>query len=140
MRGYLLDTHVWFWFMTGSERLPGHFREAIEAEPKRCWLSGVSVWELGMLADKDRIRLEPSTRQWVSNALEHLPLNEAPLTHAVALRSLELDLPHRDPADHFLAATAIVFELVLLTVDQRLLDSSSVSTNIVAIQDPPLSG
>lgn len=34
--------------------------------------------------------------------------------------SQEIDLGHRDPADHFIAATAIVYELTLLTVDQRL--------------------
>jgi PIN domain nuclease of toxin-antitoxin system len=30
-------------------------------------------------------------------------------------------LPHADPADRFLAATAKVFKLTLVTADQRLL-------------------
>ena len=34
--------------------------------------------------------------------------------------SNELDLPHRDPADRFLAATALVFGLMLVTLDRRL--------------------
>ena len=29
---------------------------------------------------------------------------------------------HKDPADRFLAATAIVFDLILVTSDQKLMD------------------
>jgi len=38
----------------------------------------------------------------------------------VALRAHEIDLGHRDPADHLIAATALVYGLTLMTVDARL--------------------
>ena len=38
-----------------------------------------------------------------------------------------LQLPSRDPADHFLAATAQVFELTLATADQQLLKTPGLS-------------
>ena len=41
----------------------------------------------------------------------------------MALRSLDMDLSHRDPADRFLAATASVYGLTLVTADDRLLGS-----------------
>jgi len=34
-------------------------------------------------------------------------------------------LPHQDPADRFLVATALVYDLILMTVDQKILDSDS---------------
>ncbi len=37
--------------------------------------------------------------------------------------SRQIDLAHPDPADRFLAATAIVFHLTLVTADEPLLDS-----------------
>jgi PIN domain nuclease of toxin-antitoxin system len=42
------------------------------------------------------------------------------MTGEVALVSHELALRHRDPADRFLAASALVYDLTLLTVDERL--------------------
>ena len=53
-------------------------------------------------------------------ALTRFPIEEAALTREVALRSGQLDLGHRDPADHLLAATAIVHGLTLLTLDERM--------------------
>jgi PIN domain nuclease of toxin-antitoxin system len=43
------------------------------------------------------------------------------LTFEVALESARIALPHKDPADRFLAATASVFDLTLVTADERLL-------------------
>ena len=49
-----------------------------------------------------------------------MPLREAPLTREVASASRSLDLPHEDPADRFIAATAMVYDLTLVTADERL--------------------
>jgi PIN domain nuclease of toxin-antitoxin system len=56
-----------------------------------------------------------------------MPLLEAPLTGEVAIRSRSVDLPHEDPADRFIAATAAVYGLTLVTGDGRILDSKSLS-------------
>ena len=60
-------------------------------------------------------------RKWLERALTAVPMEEAPLTHAVVLESRELAVEHWDPADRFIAATAKVNELVLVTADERLL-------------------
>jgi PIN domain nuclease of toxin-antitoxin system len=120
----LLDTHIWIWHLAGSERLPSGIKAAILEAAGDCWLSTVSLWELGLLARKGRVELAMDLRSWVDNALHRLPLKEAPLTREVAIKSLEIELPHEDPADHFLAATALVFDLTLATVDRRLLGHS----------------
>ena len=120
MTEYLLDSHIWFWYLVGSERLPSGLRCAIDAAPGRCWLSPISVWEIGMLAVRGRIEVRGDFRVWVERALELFPVKNAPVNGEVALASLELELPHRDPADHFLAATALVYDLTLMTVDRRL--------------------
>jgi PIN domain nuclease of toxin-antitoxin system len=43
--------------------------------------------------------------------------------HEVAIRSRTLSLPHQDPADRFLAASAVVYDLTLVTADERLMES-----------------
>jgi PIN domain nuclease of toxin-antitoxin system len=127
-RPYLLDTHVWLWHLAGSEHLPDGLRETIEASPGELWISPVSVWELGLLEQRGHILLAGGARAWVQQARRRLPLHEAALTSEVALKSCELALAHRDPADRFLAATALVHELTLMTVDETLREASWLPT------------
>jgi PIN domain nuclease of toxin-antitoxin system len=46
----------------------------------------------------------------------------------VAIQSRRITLPHQDPADRFLAATAQVYDLTLVTADERLLHSNDFAT------------
>lgn len=56
-----------------------------------------------------------------------VPLKEAPLTHEVALQTHGIQLPHRDPGDAFLLATARVYDLTLVTSDERLIRAKEFS-------------
>lgn len=84
------------------------------------WLSPVSIWELRLLYDKGRVKLIPDAVTWVNESLARLSIREAPLTFEVALAVSSLNLPHNDPADGFIAATAKVFGLTLVTADEQL--------------------
>jgi PIN domain nuclease of toxin-antitoxin system len=117
---YLLDTHIWFWYVVASDRLPSGLREALDAAESERWLSPISVWELGLLEEQARVRLIGGLRSWVQEALRRLPLREAPLNREAAILSHELELSHADPRDRFLAATALVYDLTLVTVDEQL--------------------
>jgi len=117
---FLLDTHIWFWYLTGSDRLPPGLRRVIDRESAACLLSSISIWELALLAGSGRIRLDAPPERWIDEALGRVPFEDAPVTRAVALAAPGLRLAHRDPADRFLAATALVLDLTLLTVDERL--------------------
>jgi PIN domain nuclease of toxin-antitoxin system len=125
---YLLDTHIWFWYLTGSDRLPPSLRATIGAASGELWISPISVWELGVLEQRGRIRLDCGFRAWAQEAQQRFSLHEASFTREVAVTSCEVDLPPCDPADRFLAATALVHELTLVTVDERLLDAQWLAT------------
>jgi PIN domain nuclease of toxin-antitoxin system len=56
-----------------------------------------------------------------------LKLTEAPLTTEVALAVSTISFTHADPADQFLAASAKVFDLTLITADHHLLALSGIS-------------
>lgn len=131
MTEFLLDTHIWFWYLIGSDRLPTGLRNLLDTPQQVRWLSPISVWEVGMLAARGRIQLHVELRQWVVQARQQFSLQDAPLNLEVALTSREITLPHRDPADHFIAATAIVYDLTLLTIDQRLTQAEWLPTRSV---------
>jgi PIN domain nuclease of toxin-antitoxin system len=86
----------------------------------------VSTWEALLLNAKGRIRLHGDLSEWLAGATAHF--REAPLTHEIVLAAHQLPLPHRDPADRFLAATAQALGLTLVTADDRLLGLGEIKT------------
>lgn len=123
----LLDTHIWLWGALDPSRLTQRVSRALEDPQNELWLSPMSVWETLVLARKKRIVLGPTPEEWTRRALRELPLREAPISHEVAIRSEAIKLGHDDPADRFLVATALVYELTLVTADRRLVRSRQVA-------------
>lgn len=122
----LLDTHIWLWSLNDPSRIGRHLLHELKNPANEIWLSPISTWEALTLNAKGRIQLPPDLRDWVAKATA--PLREAPLTHEIALAARQLPLSHNDPADRFLAATAKVLHLTLVTADARLLGLGDVST------------
>jgi PIN domain nuclease of toxin-antitoxin system len=122
---FLLDTHIWVWSLDDPKRLSDRVAEALRDEDNEVWLSPISVWEVLLLAERGRLGLEDDPVQWVQRALGVSGVREAALNHPVAIRSREVALEHEDPADRFLAATAEIYELTLITEDERLLTGKS---------------
>jgi len=122
----LLDTHIWIWSMQGSDRLGKGAAQEIKNPGNERWLSPVSTWEALTLHAKQRISLPEDIGAWVARATA--TFHEAPLTHEIALAARRLPWEHSDPADRFLAATAQVLNLTLVTADSNLLGLGDIST------------
>jgi len=123
----LLDTHIWVWSVLEPERLSSRMANAIADSGTELWLSPISVWEVIVLHRKGRLLPEVDLAGWIARAMRALSVKEAPVTHEVAQEIGRLELSHRDPADHFLVATAKVFDLTLATADERLLKVKGIS-------------
>jgi PIN domain nuclease of toxin-antitoxin system len=117
----LLDTHIWIWSFLEPRKIAPRTAQALQDPINEKWLSPISLWELMTLVEKGRVALNVSVEEWMGQALKEAPIREAPLTTEVVLATKKISLPHRDPADTFLAATALVFGLTLVTSDVRLL-------------------
>ena len=76
-----------------------------------------------MLNDKGRIRLSNDLTGWVQRATA--PMH---VTHEIALAAQQLALARQDPADRFLAATALILDLTLVTADMDLLGLGEIAT------------
>ncbi len=124
----LLDTHIWLWYLLGNSRLSLQVQSAIADSNNEIWLSPISIWEAAILAEKGRISLQPDTSTWVSLALKNLETREATLNNEIALLSRQIELPHQDPADRFIVATTVFYQLTLATVDSNLTNSSWLRT------------
>jgi PIN domain nuclease of toxin-antitoxin system len=116
----LLDTHIWLWYALGDPQLSENLQSTIASDTTELWLSPISTWEVLLLAEKGRISLQLDTVAWIDQSLKSLAIREAPLNHQIAILSRQIELPHQDPADRFIAATALHYQLQLATVDARL--------------------
>ena len=119
----LLDTHIWLWSIAAPENLTPRVRVELESPDNELWLSPISTWELMILIERRRVVVDGDSTMWVRDVLKRIPFREAALTHEVAVVSRTIELPHQDPADRFLAASAKVYELTLVTADERLINS-----------------
>ena len=119
----LLDTHAAIWFSAASPAL-GKQSEALARQAlaeDRLVVSAITFWEIAMLTAKRRLESTEPPAEQRSRILSG-GIIEIPLTGDVALLAVQLtDLPG-DPADRFIAATAIAHGATLLTADKRLLD------------------
>lgn len=122
----LLDTHIWLWSLREPDRLGDRTRHELRSPENELWLSPVSTWEALILHEKGRIHLDGNLESWVIDSTA--PFREAPFTHEIAAASQFLRLAQRDPADRFLAATAKVLDLTLLTADASLLGLGEIAT------------
>ena len=121
----LLDTHIWIWSKLDPKRIGKSAARELSNNDNDLWLSPVSVWEALALMQKGRIRVGDPLA-WVERAADQL--REAPLTQEIVRTGFALSLPHADPADRFLAATAKVLKLTLVTADQRLLGLGEIAS------------
>jgi PIN domain nuclease of toxin-antitoxin system len=122
----LLDTHIWLWSLREPNRIKKRVQTALSDQANELWLSPISTWEALTLQRKSRIQLHSDPASWVGRNTAQL--REAPLTHEIVVAAHQLQLPHADPADRFLAATAKVLGLTLVTSDENLLGLGDIAT------------
>ena len=118
----LLDTHVLLWLDRDDASLGVDTRASIaEAwDAGRVAVSAISFWEVALLHQRGRVALRCSASKWRSDWLE-AGLQELPLDGATALLGAGLRDFHADPADRFIAATALRHQACLLTADRLIL-------------------
>jgi PIN domain nuclease of toxin-antitoxin system len=83
-------------------------------------VSAISFWEVAVLQQRQRIALPKLVQEWRAE-LTQSGLKEISLDGHVALLASELKSFQRDPADRFIAATAMVNDATLLTADAQIL-------------------
>jgi PIN domain nuclease of toxin-antitoxin system len=121
----LLDTHIWIWLLQSPERLGPRTHRELSNKENELWVSPISTWEALMLHRKKRVELSADFLTWLKQSAPGFL--QAPFTHEIVLAAEDLDL-HADPADRFLAATAQVLDLTLVTADLRLLGIANIRT------------
>jgi PIN domain nuclease of toxin-antitoxin system len=115
---YLLDTHAAIWLLEGSQELGARAREALAAEKRdSVAISGISLLEISMLATRGTITLAPTIEVALAQFAEKLSV--LPINARIAALAPSV-LPHGDPFDRVITATAKAHELTLITKDREI--------------------
>lgn len=114
---FMIDTHVFLWFIAGDTRLSQPVRAAIEAEENEVLMSIASVWEIAIKIRIGKLALSQPfadliPAQIAENEIELMPVSMDELK-VVAM----LPLHHRDPFDRLLIAQAMVQRITLVSDD-----------------------
>jgi len=113
---YLIDTHLFYWWMMGDSKLGETTTQRLRYADVA--VSAATLWEMPLKHHKGKLPLpdEPLHQAVSAQGFRLLPITP---THLEALRCFVL--PHEDPFDRLLLATAIAEQHTFLTRDGRIL-------------------
>ena len=114
---FLLDTHVFLWFISGDVRLPSAWRDAIQQPANAVYLSVVSLWEAIIKYQIGKLALPEPPEKYIPEQRERHKFSALALDEASVQQLATLPLIHRDPFDRMLIAQAIRHEMTIVTVD-----------------------
>ncbi len=97
------------------------------AAADRLGIPAIVFWEVAMLSRRGRIELGTTGSEWTERVLSIPRVEALLLTPNIAVMADSLVM-HADPADRFIAATAIAEASVLVTKDKLLRALKSIKT------------
>lgn len=120
MSSYLLDTHIFLWWIADDPRLPPSTRQIISDPRNTLYFSAASAWEMAIKTQIGKLTLEGAPDAFLATHLNRNQVEtmEVQISHAV--RVFHLPMHHRDPFDRLLIAQSQVEGIPILTGDPRI--------------------
>lgn len=113
---YLLDTHIFIWWMEKSKKLSMVLYNFLNDPDKYIVLSTASVWEMVIKNKRGKLNLPEDLRSDLEKS--GFGILNIDLSHI--LKVGELPFFHHDPFDRLLVAQAKVENLTLITSDEKI--------------------
>jgi PIN domain nuclease of toxin-antitoxin system len=116
----LLDTCALLWMVGDPARLSAKARAAMSPDEAELWVSAISAFEVAVKHRKGKLSLPLPAREWFRRALVDYALKELPVTSEIAALAPEVAVPHADPCDRMIIATARLHGLQIVTSDHLI--------------------
>lgn len=116
----LLDTHIFLWFISGSDRLPAEMKESLRNPEHEVYLSVVSIWECIIKHQLGKLPLPkpPGTylpKQRSLHQFQTLAIDEGSVAQLSKLPPI-----HKDPFDRMIICQALQHNLTVASVDSAV--------------------
>ena len=114
MAKYILDTHVFLWWMSDADRLSQEVFDIISDTSNQIYISSATIWEIAIKEALGKLKVDAD----LSRAIEMNRFRELKVSAVCANATKKLELIHRDPFDRMLIAQAIERDMTLITADR----------------------
>lgn len=118
MRKLLVDSCAIIWLAMGDRKLSQYARDAMRDAELLCF-SSISIWEIARLVKTGDLEIPVTPARLADMLVERYDMKELPINNSIALRSSALPEIHKDPADRFIIATALLNDFTVVTGDHR---------------------
>ena len=113
----LLDTHIFWWFISADTQLPQKVRDAIRDSDNEVDLSAISVWEVIVKYQLGKLLLPESPEIYLPKQRDLHQISSLPFNETSVIQLAKLPPLHRDPFDRMLVCQALQHNLTIATVD-----------------------
>jgi hypothetical protein len=115
---YLLDTHTFLWFASGSGNLPEKVLEKISDAEVICYLSIASLWEIAIKMEIGKLSMSMGFDEISDFCFRNkFQILQIEIQHLLELQKLTRF--HSDPFDRLIIAQAASDDLVIMTRDNN---------------------
>lgn len=116
----LLDTCTFLWIIKGSDELSNNARKLYSAPENEVFLSTISVWEMVVKYQLNRLPLPRPPVTFIANERKRHHIESLTLHEEAIEQLLQLPDHHKDPFDRMLICQAIAHNLTLVTPDDAI--------------------
>ncbi len=113
----VLDTSVFLWFISDSDRLSINARNYIADMENELILSVASLWEIAIKTSLGKLELLRSFDQLITTQLEENEVKVLPIELNHLSEVIKLPFHHRAPFDRIIIAQSMAEELPVITSD-----------------------
>ncbi|NCD43100.1 MAG: type II toxin-antitoxin system VapC family toxin [Bacteroidia bacterium] len=119
MSGYILDTHVLLWMISGDKRLSEKARVLIGDTDNKMWFSIASYWEICIKIRLGKLALHENWRSIIKSEMVAGEISILTISEEHCHETMNLPLWHRDPFDRIILAQASVERSAVISADSK---------------------
>ncbi|MCF6301205.1 MAG: type II toxin-antitoxin system VapC family toxin [Proteobacteria bacterium] len=127
----VIDTHTLIWWVSGDKLLSKTAAKTIKDAlvSSEIIISSITIWEISMLIEKDRISLSMDIESWTKEVEAIQGVRFMSVDNEIGIKSTKLPGKfHKDPADRIIVATARKLAVPLVTIDEKIIAYPHVQT------------
>jgi len=120
---YLLDTHIFLWWLSDCDKLSQEVFDIISDTSNQIYISSATIWEIAIKEGLGKLKVDAN----LNSAIEANGFIELKISAICANATKKLEPIHRDPFDRMLIAQALQGEMTLITVDRFIVQYKDVN-------------
>ncbi len=122
MAKYLLDTHIFLWWVSDAEQLSSEVFDIIANGSNQIYISSATIWEIAIKEALGKLEIDAN----LDHIIEENGFIELKISARCANATKKLEQIHRDPFDRMRIAQAIEGDMTFVTVDRHIVQYDNV--------------